>query len=100
MTLGTMAYAAGSSFFQGFETDASSWVGATRVASGTNGVVSASGVWHAEAATGAFVAFTRWGGYGGILGCLGSACAAQFPQKGYITSVDIYLDAESFTTTR
>ena len=60
-----LAYAAGSSFFQGFETDASGWDGATRVASGVNGIISASGSWHAEVASGAF---TRWGGYGGIPG--------------------------------
>jgi len=96
--LGSLALAAGS-FFQGFETDASGWFGATRVASGTNTIMSASGSWHAEAATGGFVAFTRWGGYGGILGCSGNACAATFPANGYVTSIDIYLDADSLTTT-
>lgn len=93
--LGSLALAAGSSFFQGFETDTSGWVsGATRVASGTNGIISASGSWHAEAAEGAF---TRWGGYGGIPGCGPAGCAATFPANGYITSIDIYLDAESLT---
>jgi hypothetical protein len=95
--LGSLALAAGSSFFQGFETDTSGWFGATRVASGTNGIMSASGSWHAEAASGDFVAFTRWGGYGGISGCSGSACAAQFPANGYVTSIDIFLDADSLT---
>jgi hypothetical protein len=95
MALGTAALAAGSSFFQGFETDTSGWVqGVTRVASGTNGIISASGSYHAEAAQDAF---TRWGGYGGIAGCSGSACAASFPQDGYVTSIDIYLDAENTT---
>lgn len=58
------------------------------------GIISASGSWHAEAAEGAF---TRWGGYGGIPGCGPSGCAASFPANGYITSIDIYLDAESLT---
>jgi hypothetical protein len=60
--------------------------------------MSASGSWHAEAASGDFVAFTRWGGYGGISGCSGNACAAPFPANGYITSIDIYLDADSLTS--
>jgi len=94
MTLGTVALAAGVSYFQGFETNTYDWTGATRVASGTNGIISASGSWHAEVANGAF---TRWGGYGGIAGCSGIGCAASFPQHGYITSIDIYLDAASET---
>ncbi|MEK6334632.1 MAG: hypothetical protein AABM67_06755 [Acidobacteriota bacterium] len=35
--------------------------------------------------------------YAGISGCSGNACAAPFPANGYITSVDIYLDADSLT---
>jgi len=92
-TFGTLALAAGVSYFQGFETDASGWTGATRVASTTNAIISASGSWHAEVANGAF---TRWGGYGGIPGC-SIGCAAPFPQNGYVTSIDIYLEAESIT---
>jgi hypothetical protein len=68
-------------FSQGFETDASGWTGATRVASGTNGVPSNGGAFHAQAAPGGFAAFTRWGGYTNV-----------FPGGGYSTSVDIYLD--------
>ncbi len=91
------ALAAGLSWFQGFETDSTGWTGATRVSSATNSIVSASGNWHAEAANGN-VAFTRWGGYGGIAGCSTSACAAAaFPQHGYVTSVDIYLEASATT---
>jgi len=46
----------------GFETDMSGWFTPTRVASGTNGIASASGDFHAHAiATG--YEFTRWGGY-------------------------------------
>ncbi len=93
-TLGTLVLAAGLSYFQGFETDTSDWTGATRVASSTNGIISASGSWHAEVANNAF---TRWGGYGGIAGC-SSGCAAPFPQNGYVTSIDIYLEAEGLTT--
>ena len=92
-TFGTLALAAGVSYFQGFETDASGWTGATRVASTTNAIISASGSWHAEVANGAF---TRWGGYGGIPGC-SIGCAAPFPQNGYVTSIDTYLEAESIT---
>ena len=71
----SVAFAA---FFQGFEFDTSGWVGATRVSSGTHGVVSESGAFHAEDGGGAF---TRWGGYG-----------ETFPPGGYTTTVDIYLD--------
>jgi hypothetical protein len=90
----SIVLAAGSSWFQGFETDSTGWTSATRVASATNAIVSASGNWHAEVINGAF---TQWGGYGGIAGCSGSACAAGFPQHGYVTSVDIYLEASSTT---
>ncbi len=71
-------------FFQGFEID-NSW-GApgptfnepTRVASGTNGITSNTGGFHAEAVAGNF---TRWGGYSSV-----------FPTNGYSTSIDIYLN--------
>src|SRR2546421_937804 len=65
-------------FFQSFETDTAGWFGATRVMSGTHGVVSKIGAFHAEDAGGAF---TRWGGY-----------SETFPPGGYTTSIDIYLD--------
>lgn len=65
-------------YFQGFETDAV-WGGdPTRVPSGTNGITSKTGGYHAEAVAGNF---TRWGGYNAI-----------FPSGGYTTSVDVYLD--------
>ena len=41
-------------YFQDFETDTSDWLGAIRVASGTNGVASAAGDFHAEVSDGAF----------------------------------------------
>jgi hypothetical protein len=68
-------------YFQGFETDTTDWSGATRVASGTSGVTSAAGAFHAEAADGAF---TRFAGY-----------ETPFPAGGYTTSVDVYLNAEA-----
>jgi hypothetical protein len=65
-------------YFQSFETDDAGWFGATRVMSGTHGVVSKIGAFHAADGGGAF---TRWGGY-----------SETFPPGGYTTSVDIYLD--------
>src|SRR3954471_13755596 len=65
-------------YFQSFETDTTGWVGATRVITGTHGVVSKIGGFHAEDGGGAF---TRWGGY-----------SETFPPGGYTTSIDIYLD--------
>jgi hypothetical protein len=74
---------AATSYSQGFETNTFDWTGATRVASGTNGVPSADGSWHAEVADGAF---TRFGGY-----------ESAFPAGGYTTSIDIYLDMSENT---
>jgi hypothetical protein len=73
-------------FSQGFETDTSGWdvfggvYNATRVASGTGGITSADGSWHATGSTAA----TNWGGY-----------SSTFPTGGYITSLDIYLDMDA-----
>jgi hypothetical protein len=66
-----------SPFFNGFETDTAGWFTPMRVPSGTHGIMSAAGSWHAEATDD----FTRWGGYTGM-----------FPNGGYVTSIDIYLD--------
>jgi hypothetical protein len=75
-------------YFQGFETDTFDWSGVTRVASGTNGVSSAAGDFHAEAAfvaaSGTSPAFTRFGGY-----------ESSFPGGGYTTSIDVYLNVEA-----
>jgi hypothetical protein len=76
-------------YFQGFETDTFDWSGVTRVASGTAGITSAAGAFHAEAASapaspdGSVTTndFTRFGGY-----------ESTFPAGGYTTSVDVYLD--------
>lgn len=68
-------------YSQGFETN-NIWgdppTDPVRVASGTNGITSKTGGFHAEAVAGNF---TRWGGY-----------SSTFPASGYTTSVDIYLD--------
>ena len=82
----------GTAFFQGFEVDNSQWnvlpgqYTAPRVASGTHGVTSRTGGFHAEA--GQFnldvdggSAFTRWGGYRSV-----------FPTGGWTTQVSVYLD--------
>ena len=68
-------------FSNGFETDTAGWFDATRVASGTDGVTSANGSWHATETGGN--AFTRWGGY-----------SSTFPPAGWTTSLDIYLDVD------
>lgn len=72
-------------FFQGFETDIAGWETPTRVASGTNGIPSATGSWHAEETTGGD--FTRWGGYN-----YGAGNAVPTVFQEYTTSVDIYLN--------
>jgi hypothetical protein len=81
----TIQVLAATHYFQGFETDTFDWSGVTRVASGTNGVTSAAGDWHAEAAftaaPGTTGDFTRFGGY-----------ESTFPAGGYTTSVDVYLN--------
>ena len=73
-----LAYAA---FFQGFETDTAGWFSATRVPTGTDGVPSKLGAFHAEDVGGN--AYTFWGGE-----------SASFPIGGYVTTVDIYLDSQ------
>jgi hypothetical protein len=85
LSLAAMQVLAATHYFQGFEIDTYDWSGVTRVASGTNGVPSAAGVWHAEAAftaaPGTSDAFTQFGGY-----------ESTFPAGGYTTSVDVYLN--------
>lgn len=81
-------------FQQGFETDNSGWnvfggqYDAARVASGTNGVASSSGGFHALASQNDLdnnggSAATDWGGYSSL-----------FPANGYRTDLDIYLDVD------
>ena len=75
-------------YFQGFETDTYDWTGATQVPSGTNGVASAAGLFHAEAtsavAPNTTGDFTHFGGY-----------ETTFPAGGYTTSVDVYLNLDA-----
>jgi hypothetical protein len=87
--------------FQGFETDIAGWnvfgapFDAVRVPSGTAGITSASGNWHALVGVGSA---GNWGGYNCLAGCAGTGCAAlgnPFPPLGYATSVDIYLDVNA-----
>jgi len=82
------AAAAGPNYSQGFETDIAGWdpfggtFNAIRVASGTGGIPSASGGWHAVSdMTGSSGAASNLGGY--------TCC---FPDGGYVVSVDVYLD--------
>jgi hypothetical protein len=54
----TVTFAA---FFQGFEFDTAGWTGATRVSTGTNGVPSKTGAFHAEDQNLSGLTFTFWG---------------------------------------
>ena len=67
-------------YFQSFETDTAGWNGATRVITGTHGVISKFGAFHAEDTPGVLT-YTFWGGE-----------SQTFPPGGYTTSIDIYLD--------
>jgi len=73
-------------YSNGFETDIAGWETPTRVATGTGGITSSSGGFHATTAAGAGD-FTRWGGYN--YGA-GGGVATAFQE--YTTLVDIYLD--------
>jgi hypothetical protein len=90
-------------YFNGFEnpgdaitgvtTDNQAMFDVTRVPTGTNGVTSADGSWHAEAAQDPYVGgtlsqFTRLGGY-----------SSTFPVGGFSTSIDVYLDMSIATGT-
>lgn len=89
LSLGTQCSAA--LYFNGFETDTAGWnvfggsFDATRVPSGTNGITSATGSYHAENSTSGSAG--NWGGYN--FGA-GNAVPTAFQQ--YLTSVSIYLD--------
>lgn len=87
---GAVTFAAGVAaaapvFQQGFETDASGWYAnnspVIRVASGTNGITSASGSFHATVGGGAPTgAYTKFGGYRSTFGA------------GFTAQVAVYLD--------
>jgi MYXO-CTERM domain-containing protein len=74
---------AGILYSNGFETNTDSWGGATRVPSGTNGVISGTGAFHAQVGNAAYV---QWGGV--------NFGAGNVPTvfREYSTSLDIYLD--------
>ena len=70
-------------FFQGFEEDTDGWNGdLTQVGSGNNGVTSAEGDYHAVIAEGD-------GPYTWF-----SGVSYEFPEGGYSTMIDIYLDVD------
>lgn len=75
-------------FLNGFESDTSGWFPysgtITRVPSGTSGVTSADGNWHAEIGVGpnnGDGAYTNFGGY-----------SSAFPTGGFSQLVDVYID--------
>lgn len=104
-TLRAQADAPPAPFFNGFEKNTAGWFDGTNGGSGTitrrpsgysngggyaDGIPSAAGNWHARVtgdscdrtpATNCTAPFTRWGGY-----------SSTFPQGGYLTQLDIYLD--------
>ncbi len=82
LILSHTAFAA-TSYNNGFETDTTDWVSATRVASPTGGVTASGGSYFAQADNGAY---TKWGGY-----------ESTFPAGGYTTKVDTYLDMSMAT---
>lgn len=84
LTMSTHAFSA-TLFSQGFETDVTGWITPTRVSSGTNGVTSAAGSFHAETGKNAGD-FTRWGAYDTSTGGFPGAF------QPYTTSLDIYLN--------
>ncbi|MGZ8315810.1 MAG: hypothetical protein ACXW3B_11590 [Telluria sp.] len=80
--------AAGQVYFNGFETDTAGWMSPTRVASGTGGIASSDGGFHATTAASSGD-FTRWGGYNF------GAAALPTPFQENSTSLDIFLDVNS-----
>jgi hypothetical protein len=80
-------------YINGFETDTAGWTNATRVPSGTNGITSAGGSFHATTGTtvsgqpAGLTAFTTWGGYN-----FGAGNAVPTAFQEYTTSIDIFLD--------
>ncbi len=80
-------------YFNGFETNTAGWnafgppFDATRVASGTNGITSATGAFHAESSASGSAG--NWGGYN--YGA-GNNVATSFIE--YVTSIDIFLNVD------
>ena len=77
-----------SNYLNGFETSIvpDDWGEVARVTSGTNGIISATGAWHAVVPANDDGGFTRLGRIGG------GSYNFTFPTCGYKTSLDIYLD--------
>lgn len=79
-------------YSNGFETNTAGWdvfgggLNATRVATGTAGVPSADGAFHAQSGTGSGAA-GNWGGYN-----FGAGNAVPTAFQSYTTSIDVYLD--------
>jgi len=70
-------------YFNGFETDIGGWYTPTRVASGTNGITSAAGSFHATSGAGDY---TDFGGYN-----FGAGSVPTVFQE-FTTTLDIYID--------
>jgi hypothetical protein len=93
ISLALVASSNGALYSNGFETNISDWDAfgggfvATRVPSGTNGITSASGSFHAESS--ASGSASRWGGYN-----YGAGNNVPTAFQEYITSVDIFLNVE------
>lgn len=73
-------------YYNGFETNTFDWSAAVRVPSGTGGITSSSGAYHATSAGGSND-FSRWGGYN-----YGAGNAVPTVFQDYRTSLDIYLN--------
>lgn len=85
--LSLAATSASANFSNGFETDTSGWFSTSRVASGTDGITSASGGYHGKAGTG--TVYTNWGGYN-----FGAGNAVPTAFQAYTTSIDIFLNVD------
>ena len=86
---------AATNYFNGFEIDTSGWfangaANITRVPTGTDGISSSDGVFHAEVEVGPDFngEFTRFGSY-----------ENTFPANGYETLIDVYLNMSDNPTT-
>jgi hypothetical protein len=88
ISLALVASSNGALYSTGFETDISDWNASaiTRVPSGTNGITSASGSYHAVSSPNG-TPFSRWGGYN-----YGAGNNVPTAFQEYITSVDIFLN--------
>jgi len=95
LTLATAALTAHAAplYFNGFETNIAGWdafgggFNPTRVASGTGGVTSATGAWHAQSSASGSAG--NWGGYN-----YGAGNAIPTIFEEYFTSVDVFLNID------